>query len=427
MNESDIEQLEQVIHANHQSGNANGNKVISVLDDDYWTPKDANVLTEALYNEFYSDKEYGSIKPEFIDFLSGVYDGFQNPKPCGRGYDDTVPINKVLALADTLRDEKKRNLEQELLDVLESNDSREDSCKKHFHARMIACYALCTRYRRNKDFDKFDALIKYTESDFRDEAIWKIQAAYSLSAGHNNDKKSLKKAYGLWKEISVNNDFEKIRRMPAFIQIYTEMIAMCLEKGVSLTGNEKKDRTIAENAIELLDIANEVREYPKFYSTKGRLEICIKKYEEAMDDLQRAISIENSSRGDYAIRISEYQIHIARCELMNLAQSQTEELKKYAEDVRNNKFEILSTTGFFTSVMALIMGGIDVSTAVKDVPEIYQLFICLVGCLIMAFGSLNLIMGHDKPYRINAGVTFLIGIILILVSIFGIPFLFKLV
>lgn len=234
--------------------------------------------------------------------------------------------------------------------------------------------------------------------------------------------------------------------MPAFIQIYTDTIALCAENNVKITNSKEEMDMLLRDAAAKLKIAIEIRDYPKFWATLGRIEGCLQMYSKAVASMNEAITKENSARQDYAIRISEYQLTImkidnakqnirmhemldamntnmltvdAQMKEIDVQKKKIEELK---EEISKLKYDNLTFLGFFSSIIALIIGSINTMLSQTGINEKYQLLIAITGALILSFGSLNLIIG-GAIYKKNALIMFGIGFFLIVFSMVAVPFL----
>lgn len=340
--------------------------------------------------------------------LEKIYVELVKFEKVGEAVNDLI-IENVLALAD-------KDFVTELTNILNNNDL----CKE---IRIIAFYTLCTRYRRIKEFTKFNNLLSDYYVSFKDEEIYKIQKAYSLITYFNN-KSQLLEAFHSWEYIDAN-----YKRMPAFIQIYTDTVALCFENNL-FDITKQKDLEILLSAINLINIAIKNRDYAKFYATLGRLQNCNREYDKAVVNIYKAIDKEDPKRIDYSIRISEYQLIITKIEISNYTENKLQELAKYKAEIKEmkdeftkSKYDNLSFLGFFSAVISLIIGSIQTLAATQLV-ERYQILIALAGVIIVTFGSLNLIMlkkGALKYSLLTALCMFVFGMLLVALSIYVIP------
>lgn len=353
--------------------------------------------------------KYRGNKTLLIDELERIYTDLAKVEKVGEGINDNA-VESVLELAN---DEK---LEKDITNILGDNNLSKA-------IRLIAFYTLCTRYRRIKQFTEFDHLLLDNYCNFKDEQIYKIQKAYYLISYPNN-KSLILEAFNSWDNID-----ENYKKMPAFIQIYTDTVALCFENNL-FDSTKLNDQKILLNAIELIQIAIKIRDYAKFYATLGRLLHCNKEYDKAISYLYKAIDKEDPKRTDYAIRISEYQLIINKSEMSIYTDNKLLELDKYKAEIAEmkdeftkSKYDNLSFLGFFSAVISLIIGTIQTLTATSLV-EKYQILMALAGVIIISFGSLNLIMLKRDTMKysiLTAVLMFGFGALLIILSICVIP------
>lgn len=348
-------------------------------------------------------------------YLVEIYAEITKLEKVGEAVDDSA-VKSVLALADV-------NLIDKLTQIL--------TCNEEDHGvRVIAFYILCTRYRRMKEFTKFSNLLNEYDNIFKNEEIYKIQKAYFYIT-YFCDKNQLMKAFNSWEYID-----ENYKKMPAFIQIYVDTVALCFENNL-FDIKKQKDQEILVSAIELINIAIKNRDYAKFYATLGRLQNCNEEYDKAIMNINIAIDKEDVNRSDYAIRINEYELTIAKIKISNYTDNKLKELDKYKaeldkykeelsemkDEVAKSKYDNLSFLGFFSAVISMIIGTIQTTSSTVLV-EKYQVLIALAGTIIIAFGSLNLIMLKKDNLKYSVLTTllmFVLGMSIIAVSIGIIP------
>lgn len=325
-------------------------------------------------------------------------------------------IEDMLAISNTLIKEKE--IETNLISILE--DTSESN---PFEARLIAFYTLCSKYRRKKDFDEFENLINSYRQNFKDTEIYKIQEAYNFISDVNN-KVKISYAFDCWDNIDSN-----YKKMPAFIQIYTDTVAICFEQEIFNTNNIDHNN-ILDDSINLIKKAIKLRNYPKFYATLARLELQQHKYTEANNNIFKAISLEDSTRSDYSIRIAEYHSIASKIEMSIFTQDKFKELESFNIEIQelknelsNAKYDNLSFLGFFSAVLSLIIGSIQTLSS-TTITEKYQVLLALAGVIIISFGSLNLLMikkNNIKESIIQTSFMLGLGLILFCISIFIIP------
>ncbi len=339
------------------------------------------------------------------DFLN-VFDQFEKAKSVFDGFDDVHPVEYVLALAD----------DDELTNMLESFLKNEN---EDMSVRLISFFALCTKQRRKKDYSKMETLLNDYKGIFENQNIYKIQSLYFLSTCRNDDARELRRAFRGWAYIDKNYAF-----MPAFIQIYAETVALCFEhkSDLKIAYSEKETNSILDEAIDRIETAISIRNYPKFHATKARLLYQKEEYADAVEQINEAIDMEDSERKDYAIRINEYEILKAKAEINMATKAKLDELEAIKEEVARSKYDNLSFLGFFSAILALIIGTVSISSSdVLTFTHLMQLLICLGGIISISFGTLC-IMIEPRSFIRKTLLMIGIGMALIIISIFILPF-----
>ncbi len=296
-------------------------------------------------------------------------------------------IEGILAIADTCIEEQNeyrknpaaiKHLEEDLIAIMKDSDHKEQ-----MEARVNAFYSLCTKCRRAKEYNSFRQLVNANYDEVNNDPIFTIMTAYyyiQVSATDFNREKAL----DYWE----NSIPKHYKRLPAFTQIYTETVVLTYE----LTKQEDNSRL--QEAKELLNNAIKMREYAKFYSTRGRILCCEGQYEAAIKEVRRAIEKEDNNREDYMTRINEYEALISRFLLKLEAQDLRQKTNEIKAEMSNNKMEHIKVLGFFSAIMALIISTVNVSNS--EMVEALPILIGLSGMIIISFGSLNIMLARKS-------------------------------
>lgn len=348
-------------------------------------------------------------KTESIKVFKKIYVKFKESGVKGKAIDDDV-VDEVLYLANG----SDKRIIDVYFDILRDPGLDID-------CRLIAFYVLCTKFRRNKDHQKFKQLIQ--ECYFlSNEAIYNIQKAYALITCPEN-KNQFVEAFNMWEHID-----EHYKMMPAFIQIYTETVALCFENEIFKI-ESKPELNILQQAIELIKIAIANRDYAKFYATLGRLQHCNKQYDTAISNINKAIDKEDSDRIDYAIRISEYGLAIAKIEMSMYTEKKVKELHDFKlgvnelkSEITKSKYDNITFLGFFSAIISFLLGNVQVlnSNSTISIHDRYQLLIALPGVIIITFASLNFVTLTKETIKksiLSSFIMLAIGFLLIYISI----------
>lgn len=323
-------------------------------------------------------------------------------------------IEGILAIADTCieeQNEQRRNpnldvkLEKDLCDILNGHENEELNDKDIAKARVNAFYCLCTKHRRLKDYKKFKKLVDDCKDIIGQDEIFKIMEAYYYIQETANDFNPMK-ALKLWKD----NISATCKRLPAFTQIYTETVVLQCEMANEDISEEEKE--LLEESKKLIGKAIIKRPYAKFYSTRGRIYCCDKNYDEGINEVRKAIEIEDSKREDYFTRINEYQSLISRFQSIKDKKALKEEAKQIWEEMKKNtenfqqlmdksKIDYISILGFFSAVMALIIGSTDIIKGQITMIDSLLLLMGFAGMIVISFGCLNMLLVRKEETRTN--------------------------
>jgi tetratricopeptide (TPR) repeat protein len=214
------------------------------------------------------------------------------------------------------------------------------------------------------------------------------------------------KALKLWKD----NISATYKRLPAFTQIYTETVVLQCEMATEDISEE--ERELLEESKKLIGKAIIKRPYAKFYSTRGRIYCCDKNYDEGINEVRKAIEIEDSKREDYFTRINEYQSLISRFQSIKDKKALKEEAKQIREEMKKNtenfqqlmdksKIDYISILGFFSAVMALIIGSTDIIKGQITMIDSLLLLMGFAGMIVISFGCLNMLLVRKEETRTN--------------------------
>ncbi len=384
-----------------------------------------NIVTSYLQNKAYDSREaYKQNTKEILHKIKEAKDINDNDRRNNvrtlliRLYDDLMknikatikdsgainddPIEGILAIADTCIEEQKENrkgqdsnfkLENDLYHILNENADAGINSDDNYKAKVNAFYSLCTKHRRIKDFKKFKELLEKRNDKVDEDEIFQIMQAYYLIQETANDF-APKEALRYWNGMIS----EEYKRLPAFTQIYTETVVLYIETAK----DEVPDKaTLLQEADCLIRDAIKMREYAKFYSTRGRIYCCNDEFDKGIAEVRMAIEAEDSCREDYTSRINEYQTLISRFQRKKDEKELREEAKKIKTELEKSKTNYISILGFFSGIMTLIIGGINTVQRQCSINDSLQLLLGITGMIIISFGSLNLMLVRRDEKRIN--------------------------
>ena len=167
-----------------------------------------------------------------------------------------------------------------------------------------AYYCLNIMYRHIKAYDKMKNIINRYHSTYeRYPSSGHLLGLFYLETGEDLNRDKLI-------ETTYKNRL-KYDKNAGYVHLFADIIVTLYEKSSPI---DKADFCLkwfdialsaVEGAIELDD------KYAKYHCTKGRILAMAKKYDEAEKSINRAISLENSKKNDYTLRISNYYYHKA--------------------------------------------------------------------------------------------------------------------
>ncbi len=305
-------------------------------------------------------------------------------------------------------------------DYVNSHDNQESMLlyilnnSKNIELRFNAFYTLMIIYRRNKNVSKSKILCqKYKlEFDNRPLFLYQMSSIYKNDLTYSSLCLALEYARKSIQKIELSNT-----NYPGFYNNFSEIVAISFENTI-ITDNSVLDEAISSINKAIMINPN----YAKYYFTLGRLLIIYKDFNEAKNNLMKAIDLEDSSRKDYQMRISEYQDVLMKCSLsisiskledsLNKYESSRKKLKKELDEMRNSIIEFI---GFFAAIIALIITTVQISTNFNFTDAI-KLIGFMIGGIIAAFSSLRIILNFSKKSILQMIIMCVLGIIFIIFS-----------
>lgn len=228
-------------------------------------------------------------------------------------------------------------LEKLLLEIMDSLNP-EQICYNAF-------YCLNIYYRHIKDYQKLQDLIQSNALRFELHITFDhLVALYNIeSDGFYSYHDILLTTYKDSMHFSDN---------AGFIHLFADVFASVYEKA----GLHHDDPLVVEWYDKALDAVNRAIDldpsYAKYYCTKARILSIKHNFSQALENINRAISYENSARADYALRYSTYLYHkamITSAAKYHGIQVALEELKalvpKAAETLDTSNSELLPYCG----------------------------------------------------------------------------------
>lgn len=170
------------------------------------------------------------------------------------------------------------------------------------------------------------------------------------------------------------------------------------------------------------------RNYAKYYCTKGRLLTAKKGYVDAIHSITKAISIEDSSRSDYTLRVNQYQIHLQQAKNLQALDRTEHALNdkiQHFEDVieqqtKESLIKNMEYLGLFAGIISFTIGSINIASSVAEQSLLAAagLIIVLLGALLCVFAGFGFILhGVNRKSPRNL-IVFVMGVLIILGGVF---------
>lgn len=302
--------------------------------------------------------------------------------------------------------------------------------------RFAAFHTIAGYLRRYGDLSKLKDLLYRYQWEFRGIPMYLHLLAMYLKM--EDTEKSILKAIDLSKDA-----LEELKGHIGITHSYAEAVASAMECEYGIEDGEFDQAK--EVMIRLLREEPTAATYAKYYGTMGRLYALENNYEEAKKSIRHAIDLEDSSAKDYVLRVSNYQLLLHEIQLKerlgkslgDLNQKQTESERKIenqtskTEDTikalqqeshekiaeMNEKFseiktENLKILGFFTAILTLTIGSVQIISA-QGFREAALLIVILMGGLLVVYAGFTLML---NSVRLSIPIA-IIGIIIVIATI----------
>lgn len=341
----------------------------------------------------------------------------------------------TIKLRNFIRDKEKIYLFQEIKEILTKIIIKEEL---EIDIRFCAYYALSIHYRRNEDAIEFCSLVdkynhiflnKYPLSYVNLSLHYKFKYLYLSSKNAIYLNQATENAKIAMKKITTN---------PGVFVTYVELVVISLENSIRISNEEINE------AIEAIEIAIGLKgDCGKYYNLKGRLLHAKGEFKEATKLLEIAINKERIGNDpDSIIRTTEYYYHLVSIKQKEIEKKMNEDSnnhkekiqqadvkmetlvkdfeKEIKEDLERSKFRYIEILAFFASIMAFIIGSIQMGGSEAKTPFIEKaaLLLVLSGSLTLSFSLFRLLISHNNEKSYSA-ITILVFTISIFVIVLG--------
>lgn len=195
---------------------------------------------------------------------------------------------------------------------------------------------------------------------------------------------------------------------------FAETVALVFENAVPAlrTYFAESSENWMDAAIDSAILALEI-EYAKFYCTCGRVHAIRGELEEAIFNVNKAIAIEDNTRKDYSLRISQYTSYYQqfRAQQMMLAQeaSSVQKMSEITAHMKDQEEQItkrmelqeketmaknMEFLGLFSGIVSFTIGSLTLASNFQaaDAIKIAGLIVVLLGALVCVFAAFGVIL-----------------------------------
>lgn len=298
-------------------------------------------------------------------------------------------------------DNKKRDLYIQALEkIVNDTDSLNDET-------FAAFYILVVYYRQMHNNAKLGKLIKENQESFSHKPLYIFScSAYELTQRtQDNYERALQLSEKCLEIIqNPNNDYDS--EYVGFYNHYATVVIAFLEKKYDIEPEKVK---LAKKYIKKCIFLND--SYPTYYATLGKLEIFENQFESASNHIQKAIDLEED-RG----RITEYNDLLVKIEYTKSMVEFVALVQDNKRLIEENKTNTLEYLGFFSGIMAFVITSANMVVSQPNIA--IRIILLMMGALIVGFASFILLLQTNRSRIKYIASTIVIGVIIILFSIF---------
>lgn len=292
--------------------------------------------------------------------------------------------------------------------------------------RYSAFFALCTMYRRNKEYTLYGQILREYYELFKDfSSYYHLKAMYLVEVVQNEEdmRYAIEVADGAIISAPDNT---------GFLHSYAITVANAFEQSYMSIKNNS-DKELLDKALMYVNKAIDLEpDYAKFYSTRGRLKGINSLYKEAKAEINKALDMEDSSKDGYGIRIGDYQKHLLNINFkenvdsisktFNSYENKIEELEKQVckayDELESSKTRNLEFLGFFAALISFTIGSVQILSN-QSFMDAARLILILGGSLLLVLGGFGIILNGNKELK-RSVIVWVLGILIITISLLSI-------
>lgn len=311
------------------------------------------------------------------------------------------------------------NRRQRIVEEIFSDDRLQIETERSVQDIRFSClYFLVSFHRRKNNLGQFELWLERGRDEFGERLLYKYQEAI-LCREQNKYPQAIDKCRPI---------IEKLPDNYPLVHGFAHNIVHGIEQGFV---DEADRRELAAEAIERLEpVLKIVPENGKVHSTLARALAINGLFDEAIQELEKAIEYEDSDQSDYAERVSNYHFHKIRIQLDDYQQSIRKDVEaarsevdstveKAEERVDNLQARLIEFMGFFAGLLAIVFTSTEIALSLSP-DAAAQIILVMTSGLICAFASLGILLprkGDDQ--RIEAVLA--MGVVGLFVGIYVLP------
>ena len=296
--------------------------------------------------------------------------------------------------------------------------------------RFSAFYCLFLDYRR---FEKRYDLMSLVEHYLKNELTKKKQLSYLVYIVQsqyrkirylvNSDKEDYRKALEYAEKAIGEYNSNRTNDIGCFNNFADIVLDSIREKGTIDNLDVNTAMRHVNTAINIRENERNLPPYANYYCSKARLFLYQKNYPEANDMINLAISYEKTDNRDSMARLSNYhnvQLEIKTKEILSELETQVinvkDEYKEIHQKMDQQQVRYIEILGFFSAIIALIIGAISISLSTKDFRAASASIMILSGGLILGYIVLKILFSdHQKTGKVVFSI--LIAVFMIIFAI----------
>lgn len=276
-------------------------------------------------------------------------------------------------------------------------------------------FIFATKYRRSKKLGSYDLVRKFRFC-FNDIPMYEfclLLAKYSQV----NDSSSLK---NIINDTKLLLDDSILKDEIGVKNFYCELIATYYERELDSRNNIEANIAL-KDALKLInEVINSKQgnSYDKFYTTRGRILVLLKRYDEGEYEIRKGLSMLDNNdleKVNRTILYESYLIQANSIRQFDLSNDKYKELDK----IKVNNLKIIT---LITTLLGFLLGSINIFAYISDPFLMGMLLIAYVGLLLILCSTLLIGFGLifkdiKKKYIIYDICILVIGIIILTVSL----------